>query len=226
MQAESFDRGIGSNRIRIKLGDRWVIMGVTRSGKTTFAKRLLAELRKRYPNARYYIIDSKFRGGDFEDFPGVVRGEEVPDVLHAPGVLVWQTPYDDPDKYGQFIENILKAGKPAIIFIDEISSLGRGEARTYPPALAKVLKQGGGLHIGVIINSQESVSIPRQILGQATHLVRFPLEDEYDARRVDKKLLRPDNERGKNPPWYHFIYRRLEGLEAPMLFRDYREFFK
>lgn len=224
---ERIERNVTSDSaITARLGDRWTIVGVTGSGKTTFCKALLSHIRKTYPAARLYIIDSKYKGGDFEQYPGIVRSQIAPDPLRAAGgTLVWQTPLDDRDQYHVFLERILHHGKPAFVYIDELSSLGGRTGQSYPVALAKLLKQGRGLDIGLAVTTQEAHYIPRQVLGMTTHLVRFALQDDQDARKIDRKLRRDNADIGVDPAWYGFLYRRLDGPYRLYTFDSYRQFF-
>lgn len=216
---------ITNKGLQISLGDRWAIVGMTRSGKTTFGRRLLQFLRNSYPAARVYVLDTK-QIGDFDDLPGRIKGPIVPDTLLTPGgVQVWQPPENDIKAYDQWLKKILGARKPAIVFIDELLSLGGRTGNSYPQGYNQLQTQGAGLDIGVISLSQEAAYIPRTLLGQTTHLVRFALLDEHDALKVDKYLRRPKSERGTQPPRYSFYYRRVDGTDDPLLFTDFRDFF-
>lgn len=200
---------------------------MTGSGKTTFTKQLLTELQTAYPQARIYVLDSK-QAGDFSGMAGIIRSREAPDALRTAGaVQVWQPEMDDQAEYDQWLKRIYRSREPAIVIIDELSSLGGISGRRFPEGYPLLLKQGRGLRISVVSCTQEAAYIPRQTLGQITHLVRFRLLNAYDARAVDEKLNRDRKLWGTNPPSrYGFLYRRLDDEpRAPYIYRDFRDFF-
>lgn len=203
-----------SPRINVSLRDRWYVLGMTTSGKTTFTKRLIRELRHIYPQVRTYVLDSK-GADDFTAWPGLVTSETPPQPLRTPGgVQVWQPPEDDVAAYGEWLERLLKARQPAIVYVDELSSLSKSQGRAdYPSALAKLLKQGAKLGVCAICLTQEAAYIPRQIRTQASHIVRFRLQDDDHAADQARRLLGLPEVR--EPQARHgFFYRNL-GTQAP-----------
>jgi hypothetical protein len=201
---------------RVSLSDRWMIAGATGSGKTTLMKRLIKALHEFYPQVPVYILDSK-QAGDFTGWPGARWDETAPGPIDR-GFQVWQPPVDDPTEYGNWLGKIHRDRRPAIVVIDELSSLAAGHdsrAIRYPHNYALLLKQGRGLSQCVISLTQEAAYIPRQTLNQTTHLIRFWLTDDYDSRKLDQKMGRA--KRGKpladdlNPKHQHgFWYARLD----------------
>ena len=200
--------GVRSNTIKASLKDRWYILGMTGSGKTTFAKKLTAELARIYPGASVNVLDSK-GGEDFEGWPGLVESEDAPEPAAAGKLCVWRPPTDDIGEYNAWLEGILKKREPALIYIDELSSLSPGgNGASYPVGLSKVLKQGRSLGICAIILTQEAAYIPRQIRTQATHMIAFRLqEDAHGMAQAARMLGHSDYQtpRGK----YGFFYRRM-----------------
>jgi GTPase SAR1 family protein len=209
----------------VSLSDRWYILGMTGSGKTTFAKRLMRELRGLYPGAAAYILDSK-GGDDFEGWPGVVDRQDPPGSVQPGHIQVWRPPEDNASHYDAWLEMILKARRPAVVYIDELSSLSTGGGGTnYPPALAKLLKQGRSLGICLVILTQEAAYIPRQIRTQATHLVKFRLQDDEHGQRQAARLL---GQASISEPTadYGFFYRRLNPKPGSVIEYDgHDEFF-
>lgn len=223
-------RTISHDRIPVSLSDRWYILGMTGSGKTTFAQRLFAALRGLYPYAHLYALDSK-GGDDFAGWPGLVTTDAPPAPLPPAregvgGVQVWQPPMDDPDAYNAWLEAILKARHPAVVYIDELSSLASSQSGTaYPLALAKLQKQGRSLGICVITLTQEAAYIPRQIAKQATHFVYFRLQNDRHGVAQATDLL--GFERPREPEAeYGFFYRRLNPRPGPAVeYSGHQEFF-
>lgn len=198
--------------VKVSLQDRWAILGVTKSGKTTFAKRLLEQLRALYEDVPVYIIDSK-ASGDFEGIGQVYAGDKAPKPLRG-GCLVWQPPRDDVHVYDQFFESVLKARQPGIILVDELSSLGGNHGISFPVNFNRALKQGRALGISIISLTQEAAYIPRNVLGQTTHVIGFRLNNPADRERRDEYLGRIAP-RGVTLPEpagkYGFFYNRLDG---------------
>lgn len=204
----------------MSVGDRWAIIGATGSGKTVFDRALInmyaiqAEHAKRlFP---IYIIDSKM-AGDFtqyhqKGFGTLVRGNDVPKLntrLKKGIFTVWQPEEDSLEMYDAFFKQIYQARQPAIILVDEISNITNQSGSRYPRYFDILLKQGRGLNIGLIMNTQAPSFIPANLIRQATHMLRFTLNSEYDTKKIETQLGR---EYGKdwNPPDEHgFVYRNL-----------------
>lgn len=213
-----------SGEIPVSLADRWFVLGMTGTGKTTYAQRLIRELRRLYPVAALYVLDSK---GDplFARWPNVDTGQEPPPPLReAGGIQVWSPPLDDFAAYDLWLGGILKERRPAILFVDELSSIGRQSGADFPVNFARILKQGRALNISAIVLSQEAAYIPRQIIGQASHAAVFRLQDDTDLRRAAKLL---DLAEPRNPEREHgFHYRRLAPKPGPSVeYPGFREFF-
>jgi len=190
------------------------------------AKELLSRLRQAYPAARTYILDTK-QAGDFDSIDGYrITDQGAPDSLRTPGaVQIWQPPDDDLDEYDLWFKRILLARRPAIVKVDELSSIinKRGEAPEY---YKKLNKLGRAFGILLMSLSQEAAYIPRQTLGQTTHVVRFRLLDGYDVRKVDKLVGRSKEEQGLDLPHaYGFIHRRIDRAEPGHYYTDHKEFF-
>jgi len=214
-------------RIVTSLEDQWAVVGVRRSGKSTWSRELLKQLRSSYPAMRTYILDSS-GDKDFLAFPGVhVESEEAPDVLRTPGAIqIWRPPMDDVKQYDTWLMRILKAENPAIVLIDELSSLGGMHGRSFPRGYFILSKQGGKHGISLISCTQEAAYIPRVTLGQTTHLVRFRLLDSHDAKKVDKLLRRPESDWGIDPAdKYGFFHRRTDADGPGHYYKHHAEFF-
>jgi hypothetical protein len=176
---------------------------------------------------RTYILDSS-NDKDFRSFPGQhIESEEAPDAICTPGgVQIWRPPLDDIEEYDIWFTRILRAEQPAIVLIDELSSLGGMTGRSFPRGYFLLSKQGGKHGISLISCTQEAAYIPRVTLGQSTHIVRFRLLDSHDAKKVDKLLRRPEEEWGQDPLDKHGFWHRRTDADAPAhYYKHHQEFF-
>lgn len=213
--------------LRYSLSHRVVIVGTTNSGKTTAARLFVRRIQQLWPHVSLYALDSKC-AGDFDKWPGLVKGDDVPPILRSErgGIQVWQPKHNRIlDAYSAWMESILEGhdrSRPALVLIDELSSVAPSRDR-YADGLELLLKQGRGKAVSVIALTQNAVGIPPDVLGQATHLMRFRLQRDQDARRVDDLLWRDGKIR--EPEAAHgFHYRRLDMPgDAPLQFSDVRE---
>jgi hypothetical protein len=178
---------------------------------------------------RVYVYDSKWKGGDFDGWPGIIQSEEAPDALRTPGnIQVWRPPFNSRVQQDIWLKRILADGNPAAVYIDELSSLGGRTGSRYPDGLDWILKQGAGMNIGLIAASQEVAGIPANIRKQMTHLVRFAVNPtaEYDWRTLDQALGRERSQHGVNPPRFGFYYRNTAESGKLYYFDDFRRLFK
>jgi energy-coupling factor transporter ATP-binding protein EcfA2 len=213
-------------QIRVSLSHRWAIVGTTGSGKTTFARLLVQQLRALWPHLSLYVLDTK-DAGDFAHWPGVVTGDAAPQALRGPGVQVWRPDLGDITQFDEWFRRILRSHdrtRPALVFVDELSSIAPNRER-YPAGFAMLLKQGRGKAISLVTLTQNAVNIPRDVLAATTHVVRFRLQNDSDARRIDGQLWR--DSRPHEPEAAHgFFYKRLDvPSDAPLTFADARKLF-
>lgn len=199
---------------------------MTGAGKTTFARELLKQLQSSYPAVRNYLLDTK-QAGDFDALDGYrVKDQKVPDPLHTPGAtMIWQPPDDDLAAFDDWFRKILQHRQPAIVLVDELASIldKAGRAGQY---YNRLLKLGRSLGIAVLSLSQEAAYVPRNMLGQTTHLVRFRLQDGYDVRKIDKLVGRPAGDHGLDlPDPYGFLHRRIDKATTGHYYKKYQEFF-
>lgn len=212
-----------SNAIQVSISDRWLFLGMTGCGKTTAVQQLIRELRELYPEAATYVLDSK--GDDkFDGWAGLSESDEPPSIDLAPGEMqVWRPGVDNLRAYDEWLGAILKRRRPAIVNINELSSVAPKPDKT-PDNLPRLLKQGRSLGICCIVESQEWAGVPRQVRNMATHLVRFGLNDEFDARQADRMLGRSERQEPKNT--FGFFYSRVNKSPRRVTeYDDYREFF-
>ena len=212
-----------SQGIDVSLEDRWLILGTTGTGKTTFSKELLRHLFQFYPQTPAYILDSKADNDFAKWHAGLVISDDPPDLIEN-GVQVWQPGIDDQGAYDAWFDAILHAPGAAIVLIDEISSLKKGKGNEAPPGFQRLLKQGRSKGKTVINCTQEMAYNPRQIVTQTTHKVRFRMGGAFDMREANKLIGRE----GSDPEPAHehgFFYRRADRLSALVEYHSYRDFF-
>jgi hypothetical protein len=200
-------------------------VGTSGSGKTTWAKQLIQHLFSLWPDMRVYVLDSKGDPRDFGSWRGIVEQDGPPRPLREPGgVQVWRPGFDDLRAYDEWFGGIRSARKPAIVLVDEVSSISDkgGEA---VPEYQKLMKQGRGLEIMPLTLSQEMAGFDRRATGQATHFVRFGLLGDYDRRRANTLMGRGPKE--EEPAHrYGFWYQRLDRRPyTPVYYESWRAFF-
>lgn len=201
-------------KVEVSIGDRWAILGGTGSGKTTLCKSILWDIvNKTNHSIPVYLLDSKI-SGDFKEMyrrgsGKLYTGNELPPI-HEPrkfgAFQVWQPLEDDKELYNEYFKQIYETRQPAIVFVDEMSSV-TGITGTPPRYMDILLKQGRGLNIGFFGISQSSGYLPFSFLRQTTHLIKMRLDSSKDAKKLEDYLgkdahLAPLHEHG-------FYYRNI-----------------
>jgi hypothetical protein len=211
-----------ANGIEVSLADRWLILGATGTGKTTFVRHLLDHLSALYRNmVPLYVLDTK-GVGDFAHLSNFVTTDAPPRPITS-GHQVWQPGLETWEAFDAWFGALLAVPGALILNIDEVSSItdhsGKG-----PDNYARLLKQGRGMNKCVITCTQEMAGVPRQIKGQATHVVRFRLADDYD-RVKGNRLMGLDKDTGDPRGRYGFFYRRIDRGGPVFEYHGWQEFF-
>lgn len=217
-------------QIPIELDQRWAILGASETGKTTFAKELIQQYRHFRPWAPIYVLDTK--GRDFGSWPGRVRSAQPPDPKQVEGGFqIWEPPTIriDSKLTDEWLDGILNLPGAAIVLIDELSNTTRvSRPDAYPAGLEVLQKTGRGLQKCMVTLTQTVAKGPSTVFSQATHLVRFGLEWEYDQRVADRLLGFSDPGKGLHEPrnlhgfWW---CRVLARPKSPFEYEGFREFF-
>jgi energy-coupling factor transporter ATP-binding protein EcfA2 len=208
---------------KVKEGEHWAVVAKTGNGKTTLDKHLINAYFQKYPYINLYIVDSK-KLGDFSERDGkVYRTYEPPPLLKGIGQKqVWQPVIDDIDSYDQFFRNILDAGKPALVLIDESKNLKFGQKA--PKGYELILAQGRKPGISTITNYQEVANGLRQGLSQPTHIICGHVWNNYDERIMKQYMRVPEPGSLPLSGKYSFLYINRDRMAKPLLFRDYKDF--
>lgn len=228
-----------NKQVEIKLGDHITVIGSTGTGKTVLNKELIKTfILATEGYVPVYILDSKCpipapEMSDFKDFFGKdigIRhtGNKVPPIIKPQGknfVQVWTPEEDIMENYNEYFKQIYHAGSPAVVVVDELSSVSsvRGDITRYQNIL---MKQGRGLSISCVNLSQSPSFIGQSILRQCMHIFRFRLNDSYDSKKLNSLMGKKVEEEPQDP--YGFWYRNVQVpvKKAPASYYDsMQEFF-
>lgn len=215
------------NTLGIHLSEHWAVVGKTGSGKTHFAKDLVEYLRRQYPHAKRYILDSTEDGMDEIVGRLDVRGNKVPDLLrNSTYTQIWTPDTDSPTAYNEWFEKILYAREPAVVLVDELASLTNGKSGDPPDGFIKLMKQGRKHGVTVINLTQEIARVSPTIFRQMSHFVLFRINAETYDMTMARKYLEVDKERQKQPSSrYGFFYRRTDPPTEAREFASAQVFF-
>jgi hypothetical protein len=207
-------------------GEHWVIVSKTGNGKTFFVKGLIRAHVRKMSWLNVYHLDTK-KQGDFNSQDGqiITSFEPPPPLTKVGGKQVWQ-PSDVEYKagYDKYFRQILDAGKPACVNIDESKNLKFGDS--VPKGYELLLSQGRLPGIHTYTNVQEVAKSPRQAFSQPSHIVGFSVWNAYDANMMRNYLRIPgdlslmDMLKGKRS----FLYLNPDKMGEPRLFLNAQQF--
>jgi len=212
------------------LGEHSAIVGKTGSGKTVFMSTgLLSYIANMFPHAKRYVIDST-DDPDMETlvpFPLVVNGDKAPDRLaDSRYTLIWKPRHaENPTEYAKFFRMLgddKATREPAIVVIDEITSI-TGEALYELEPLLKQLRKHGGT---VVILTQSIAGIPSNVFKQCTHFFQFLVNNsDYELRQCRQYLEIEKDDYHQPDADYGFWYRKQSRNAVAQQFPSVRAFF-
>jgi hypothetical protein len=217
-----------SSGLIMSLEDQWAVIGTKGTGKTTFSLNLLNTMRVAWPSVGVNVLDSKPEKA-LRHLDTRFEQDEPPPPAPPGKMHVWAPSTNDPSAYDDWFAAILaQHGRdpddtPSITYIDELSSIGANSPQSFPINFNRLMKQGRSNKKALIILSQEAAWIPRNVMGQASHLVRLMLLTEPDALRCDMLLHGSNKTRREPASRYGFWHRCLNAPGAAREYADWRE---
>jgi hypothetical protein len=194
-------------------------------GKTYFTKMVIAKKLEVQPWLNVYHLDTKHRG-DFSERDGrVYVGSPPPAFTDGYHKVVWQ-PYEDSiTAYSKFFLNILNAGQPAIVNIDECVNMRFGASDNIPRGLKILYVQGRLPGIHVIAGTQEHARAPRQAHSQAWNVATFNLTNPYDeTSMLNAMRLKERGIKKLNLKKMQFYFIRPDVDDVGVLYNTAQEF--
>jgi hypothetical protein len=191
-------------------------------GKTKMIKEIIRKMRSIQPWLNVYHLDTK-RQGDFTGIDGTMwYTEKPPPVFTGLGQsMVWQPYSDDLSAYSDFFTNILRAGKPAIVNIDE--AINMRDNNRIPRGLSILCAQGRMPGISVMAGTQEVARAPRQLRSQASHILTLNLNNEYDERIMKSHMRMYDKGSKLDLRKYQAWYIRPDIDDVPIFISGYEK---
>jgi len=210
------------------LGQHWTVAGATGAGKTLFSKELMEHYRRKFPNARRFVLNST-ADPQLEDLVGgkIHYGNSLPPKHDPAFCTIWTPDTDDMGAYNSWLLNLLYAREPAVVLLDDIASLvGYGRTLSILDGHMKIMKQGRKHGITIINGTQEMTRVPLMMFRQMSHFVQLRLSnDPIDLSYARKYLDIPKEVQRAPRSDYGFFYKRI-GIKFPVEEYDsYTQFF-
>ncbi len=189
------------------------LLGQTRSGKTTFANKMIVPAY-----GRIIVIDSKapMRPDGKTDFPHIPECT-VDDALKAASKptgyfrwrIKWPTGRAGADKMSEFCYRWLEKAQRTALYFDEVADLMPWGVAT--EGLTELIRKGGGLNLVTIWGAQRTQLVSKTFYVNTHHLFSFYLE-RYDAHAIHEFFPEVE-ERMNEIPYksYRCLYRGMGG---------------
>lgn len=189
--------------IRLRMDQKILILGDYETGKTTFAKWLLPQMK------RCLVWDPTFafQGGS-KNWEDVKKQFEDPKNGRA---IFWPGRGNLESKMEAFCEYALKQHS-AMVFIDEPAMLGT--SHQLPQAFVDLHRLGHKRGLGMTIATHSVWDLPH-VTHQAHHTFAFRIDRPVDQNVLKQILKEGGAEWVKDAPQYHF-WHRGGGHEGPV----------
>lgn len=232
----------------LKQGERGVLIGKTRSGKSTLAHELITcFLRETHGQGRVLVLDSKPRwrvlkkwNGISARYKGWVKGDVLEDSAEynprIPLKIQWDHArvlvYSSMDRRSRPVPDFQSRAfmlcrlafryandqRPVLLYFDETSDFVHGLQAITDEKLLQTVRAGGERNLSVLFGTQRPRSIPLSLLTEATVYYIFRIRSE-DDRKYLAKYCDELQLRIPEEPYAFFVYRDTAGEPETGTFR-------
>jgi hypothetical protein len=151
--------------------DRVACVGMTQSGKSTFARHLFEQAR-----CRRLLVDPKH----IWKVKGLPAIREVADVDWRAPLIHFQPRFQDRDQANELYRAAFTRLRHALVWTDE--AYGVSTSSWSGSAIDAVQTQGAALEIGHLVCAQRPVNASRVLWTEADHVFLFPHLDDEDLK--------------------------------------------
>lgn len=160
--------------------ERVALVGMTKSGKTYFARAILSHAK------RLVVLDPKGLLYNRTDWNLEHFDEQYKRLEAGRDARLWVPPPLDDAEYEETFDKIMRL-RNVLVYIDELYGVGPAQGSR---GLRAIFTRGRELGIGVWACSQRPKWIPRYALSEAEWRIMFRLEEEDDRIYMSKTIGR------------------------------------
>ncbi|MCK5602459.1 hypothetical protein KAR91_11330 [Candidatus Pacearchaeota archaeon] len=166
---------------------RIVCLGVTRSGKTFWCKRLLRSLMQ-YKKLKIFIVDPKYEFDNWKDFTKLDLLQQS--FIRKIQIMKWKGErYEKASDIAEFLASFAWNFPPSMLYIEELpESIKQSEnLPTSHPLVYKVLQQGAGRRTNIMVASQMINQTNWAFIRQSSDIFVFAVKPP-ECRAIEKGL--------------------------------------
>jgi len=173
---------------------RITVLGATGSGKTEFCKKLLNNYQI-YKKGSVFICDTRHEFKHIKKFDKLDYKTSKTFIRKISKLKLNGIEYDDPKDIAEFVACLSLEFIPSLCYIEELVEII--DKNDHLPVshknIYKVLQQGRGLGVSILIATQQISQLNLAFLRQASDIFFFKMRNE-ECRKVEKLLSLEPNE--------------------------------
>lgn len=173
---------------------RITTLGATGSGKTEFCKRLLNNYQI-YKKGSVFICDTRHEFEHIKSFDKLDLKASKTFIRKISRLKLNGIEYDDPKDIAEFVACLSLEFKPSLCYIEELVEIV--DKNDHLPVshknIYKVLQQGRGLGISMLVATQQVSQLNLAFLRQASDIFFFKMRNE-ECRKIEKLMSLEPNE--------------------------------
>ncbi len=194
-------------KLRLRRGDRGILIGQSGSGKTTLGLELVRAMPR-----PVLIVDTKWSEtiGDMADDHDWRISEGVPPLRRRDkGVYVWRPSPDDlvdPGLLDAELDNLVRNRRICSVYIDELYQLHK--AGRPGPGVVGLYTRGREMGFTTLASSQRPAWVSQFCLTEASHYFVMRLLQQQDRKRMGEMMGAPIVQKEALPPHYFWYARQ------------------
>jgi len=173
---------------------RITVLGANGSGKTEFCKRLLNNYQT-YKKGSVFICDTKHEFDNIKKFDKLDYKTSKTFIRKISKLKLNGILYEDPKDIAEFVACLCLEFKPSLCYIEELVEIVDKNAHLpiTHKNIYKVLQQGRGLGLSMLVATQQVSQLNLAFLRQASDIFFFKMRNE-ECRKIEKLMSLESNQ--------------------------------